>query len=190
MLEPNRWNYIEFEQPGAERAGQPAPGSSRSLFLEIEGQERVYTGAISRNSFLLRRYLPESLARRYQVLPIEMKHGVLKVAMVDPENQKLVRDLEREIGSEVRIQACRTTPEFIQQGLAAYRSGEMAPPIPLRSHRPTVLPPGPWVAHTAYRSPARVYWPAYMPVFALLSAVMLLATMALLYHFTPFPISH
>lgn len=166
MPEPNRWNYLEFERPAADGAGTAASRSDRSWFLEIDGQDRIYTGG-RLESRLLRRYLPEHIARRYQAIPIECRNGILKVAMADPDNPKLCRELERE--TNLRIDACRTTPEIVQQGLALYGQHEPPPSVPLRLHRPT-LAPSPWI-HTTHRAPARSLWPAYRSFGALVLLV-------------------
>lgn len=159
MNEPNRWNYLEFEQPAGGGTEGAAPWCNRSWFLEIDGQERIFTGPLGLEVRLLRRYLPEALARRYQAIPIELpRNGILRVAMADPDNLRLRRELERE--TNLKIQACRTTPEIVQQCLAMYHQGEPLPPPPLRLYQPTVLSPSPWV-HAPFRRAPRRSWPSY-----------------------------
>ena len=167
MPEPKRWNYLEFEPAPQDGAASAYWRPNRFWYLEIDGQERIYTGA-RLESRLLRRYLPEPLARRYQAIPIECKQGVLKVAMTDPTNRELCQELERELGGKLRVAPCRTTPEVIQQALALYRQDELPAPAPLRLHRAQALAPSPWI-HTPvpYRAHARTFWPLHLRALAL-----------------------
>ncbi|ACL69354.1 type II secretion system ATPase GspE [Halothermothrix orenii] len=49
----------------------------------------------------LAQYIPENIARRHNVVPLEKKNGKLKVAMVDPTNLVAIEDIEMTSGLKV-----------------------------------------------------------------------------------------
>lgn len=182
MPEPNRWNYLEFEQPSAGPPRPPARGSDRSWFLELDGeQQRVYTGVFFK-SRLLRNHLPERVARRFQAIPIELEDGVLKVAMAEPDNHQLLRELEREVERPVR--AVRATPARIQQGLAEYRQDEPRPPLSpvFPAGRSYYSPPGMsmWERRD-HRSPGHGYRAASLVTYIRIALVFMVMCMVLGY---------
>lgn len=66
------------------------------------GLNRVYLHRVKPDKDLLEK-VPESLLRRHEVFPIEIKGGKVLLAMSDPLNLAAVQDLEMALGMEVSI---------------------------------------------------------------------------------------
>jgi type IV pilus assembly protein PilB len=50
--------------------------------------------------------IPEHLARRYQIVPVELNEGRLIVAMIDPEDQEALEFIKKKTGLEADLRIC------------------------------------------------------------------------------------
>lgn len=51
-------------------------------------------------------YVPEHIARRYQIVPIEIKDNKLVVGMIDPEDQETIELIKKRIGMSLEVSIC------------------------------------------------------------------------------------
>jgi len=63
----------------------------------------------------LAQYIPENIARRYNVIPLEKKKGKLKVAMVDPTNIVALDDIE--MTSSIKVEPLIATRNEVKMAL-------------------------------------------------------------------------
>ena len=63
----------------------------------------------------LAEYIPESLARKYQAVPLEKNRGKLKVAMTDPSDLVAVDDIER--AADIKVNPVIATRKSIKRAL-------------------------------------------------------------------------
>lgn len=68
--------------------------------------------------------IPEEMARRYTMIPIERCSGILKVAMADPTNERSLRDLRVFTGLEIEPVFAKT--EEIQAAIRRYLTVEQS----------------------------------------------------------------
>ncbi|MFQ5826096.1 MAG: GspE/PulE family protein [Dehalococcoidia bacterium] len=61
------------------------------------------------------RLIPEAMARKYQVIPLEIRGDALVVAMADPENILAIQDLETR--ANMRVESVLADPQEIQDAI-------------------------------------------------------------------------
>ena len=71
-------------------------------------------------------YIPEHMARKYQIIPTEIKNNKLILAMIDPEDQEAIESVWKKTGLEVEPHICTLTD--LNNALSQYSaiSTEMA----------------------------------------------------------------
>jgi len=89
--------------------------------MEKDFKEKAALASISPDAIAK---VPASLARLYRLIPLEVRAGVLRVAISDPANAGALRDLE--LSLKMRVQGVTCEPQYLDALLEQYYPEEAA----------------------------------------------------------------
>lgn len=141
LIEGRVLTQAQLDQALADAAARAGSLVEAIVRLGLASETQVTTTLTSRYGFPylplehyeidehLREVVPESLARRYHLIPIDVVGNALTLAMTDPSDLEAIQAVE--LATKCVIQTCISTPSEVQQAIDRFythASGSNHPP--------------------------------------------------------------